>query len=94
MSEPRRNPSIEPTHLDSSEIEALLGISEKLGASRDLSETFEQIMEILASRFGMERGTLSLLDRDTKQLVIRVAHGLSEEEIKRGKYEIGEGIPG
>jgi len=94
MSEQQSGPSIESTHLDSLEIKALLGISEKLGASRDLSETFQQIMEILASRFGMERGTLTLLDRDTKQLVIRVAHGLSEEEMKRGKYRIGEGITG
>lgn len=78
----------------SREIEALLAISEKLGASRDLSETFEQIMEILASKFGMERGTLTLLDRRTKELVILVAHGLSEEEIRRGKYKIGEGITG
>jgi len=87
-------PSAEPAPFRSPEIEALLAISEKLGASRDLSETFEQIMDILASKFGMERGTLTLLDRDTKELMIRVAHGLSEEEIGRGKYKIGEGITG
>ena len=51
-------------------------------------------MEILASSFGMERGTLTLLEPDTKELMIRVAHGLSEDEIKRGKYKIGEGITG
>ena len=84
----------ESTRLKSLEIDALLAISEKLGASRDLTETFQQIMEILASRFGMKRGTLTLLDRNTKELMIRVAHGLSEEEMKRGKYKIGEGITG
>ena len=78
----------------SSEIEALLAISEKLGASHDLSETFQQIMAVLASRFGMERGTLTLLDPASKEFVIRVAHGLSEDEMKRGKYKIGEGITG
>jgi two-component system nitrogen regulation sensor histidine kinase GlnL len=87
------NPS-ESVRLDSPEIEALLTISEKLGASRDLSETFQQIMEILASRFGMQRGTLTLLDPSTKELMIRVAHGLTDEEIRRGKYKIGEGITG
>lgn len=80
--------------LNAPEIEALLAISGKLGASSDLSETFEQIMEILASRFGMKRGTLTLLDPSTKELIIRVAHGLSEDEIRRGKYKIGEGITG
>ncbi len=93
-SDPRIDSSTESAPLKLPEIEALLAISEKLGASRDLSETFGQIMEILASKFGMERGTLALLDRDTKQIMIRVAHGLSEEEISRGKYKIGEGITG
>ncbi|RJP67042.1 MAG: GAF domain-containing protein [Candidatus Abyssobacteria bacterium SURF_17] len=80
--------------LHSPEIEALLAIAETLGSSHNLSETFQQIMEILASRLGMERGTLTLLDPRTKELIIRVAHGLTEEEIKRGKYKIGEGITG
>lgn len=86
--------STDSAPLQSPEIEVLLAISAKLGASRDLTETFEQIMEILASKLGMERGTLTLLDRDTKQLGIHVAHGLSEEEIRRGIYKIGEGITG
>ena len=94
MNESQSSPSIAPLRVNSPEIEALLAISEKLGASRDLSETFGQIMEILASRFGMERGTLTLLDPDSKDLIIHVAHGLSEEEIRRGKYKIGEGITG
>ncbi len=93
-SDPPIDVSADSAPIESSEIEALLAISEKLGASRDLSETFGQIMEILASKFGMERGTLALLDSETKQIMIRVAHGLSEEEMKRGKYEIGEGITG
>ncbi|RJP17084.1 MAG: GAF domain-containing protein [Candidatus Abyssobacteria bacterium SURF_5] len=94
MTETRGNSSLESSRLRTPEIEALLAISEKLGASHDLSETFQQIMEILASRFGMERGTLTLLDPETKELIIRVAHGLTEEEMKRGKYKIGEGITG
>jgi PAS domain S-box-containing protein len=94
MNESTGTRSSELAHLTSPEIEALLAISEKLGASRELSETFQQIMEYLATRFGMERGTLTLLEADTKDLIIRVAHGLSEEEMKRGKYKIGEGITG
>jgi PAS domain S-box-containing protein len=94
MNEARSNNSIESERPDPPEIQALLAISEKVGASHDLTETFQQIMEILASRFGMERGTLTLLDPGTKELIIRVAHGLSEEEMKRGKYKIGEGITG
>jgi PAS domain S-box-containing protein len=94
MTQIHNGSSLEPARLKSPEIEALLAISEKLGASQELTETFQQIMEILSSRFGMERGTLSLLDPETKELIVRVAHGLTEDEIKRGKYKIGEGITG
>jgi len=94
MIDSQNSSSPETDRLSSPEIAALLTISEKLGASHDLSETFQQIMDILASRFGMERGTLTLLDPGTKELKISVAHGLTQDEIKRGKYKIGEGITG
>ena len=43
---------------------------------------------------GMSRGTLTLLDLETKQLYIEFAHGLTPEERSRGIYRIGEGITG
>ncbi len=43
---------------------------------------------------GMTRGTLTLLNRQTGQILIEAAHGLSPEQVRRGKYRLGEGVTG
>jgi len=42
----------------------------------------------------MQRGCVFLLEPGTHKMRIVAAHGLTEDEIKRGKYSIGEGIVG
>lgn len=42
----------------------------------------------------MRRDTTTLLDRETGELRIKVACGLTPEQIARGRYKIGEGIVG
>ncbi len=76
------------------ELSTLYEISRRLGSSVDPKVTLSSILEILSTSMGMSRGTLSLLDPETKQLYIEFAHGLTPEEIKRGIYRIGEGITG
>lgn len=76
------------------ELSALYEIAKKLGASLQPAKTLGSVLGILAEKMGMQRGTLSLLDPETKKLSIEFAHGLSEEERKRGIYDIGEGITG
>jgi hypothetical protein len=44
----------------------------------------EAVLDILNSRMGMERGTLTLIDVDSHELVIEVAHGLTREEMRKG----------
>lgn len=51
-------------------------------------------MDQLSAAFGMERGTLALVDPQTLAVRIRVAHGLDEEAVARGYYAIGEGVTG
>lgn len=51
-------------------------------------------MRILAEQLGIERGRLVVLDDVTGQLRIEAAHGLRPEEIRRGIYNIGEGVTG
>jgi Nif-specific regulatory protein len=43
---------------------------------------------------GMGRGTLALLNRDTGEISIEVAHGLSASQQQRGRYRPGEGVTG
>jgi Nif-specific regulatory protein len=76
------------------ELTALYEISKALAWSLDLKSTSSKIMEILSSVLGMRRGTLTLLHPETGELVIETAHGLSQEEITRGRYKPGEGITG
>ena len=76
------------------ELTALYEISKTLASSLDLKETSGKILEILAKELSMRRGTLTLLDPETRELVIHTAHGLTTEEMARGRFKIGEGVTG
>ncbi|HXN07581.1 MAG TPA: nif-specific transcriptional activator NifA [Nitrospiria bacterium] len=76
------------------ELTALYEISKALVWSMNLKSTASKILEILSSVLGMRRGTLTLLHPETGELVIETAHGLTPEEIQKGRYKTGEGITG
>ena len=76
------------------ELAALLEVSKAVSSSLDLKAVMQNILSILHKHLGMERGTIALLDPQTKELSIEVACGLDLNEIKRGRYKIGEGITG
>ncbi|PIQ87380.1 MAG: nif-specific transcriptional activator NifA [Candidatus Omnitrophica bacterium CG11_big_fil_rev_8_21_14_0_20_45_26] len=76
------------------ELSALNEISKAFSSSLDLEKMIGKVMDILHSHFGMERGTLTLLDPETNELVIEVAQGLDPEVEERVRYKIGEGITG
>ncbi len=76
------------------EMRTLYEISTAINSSVDLEATMTKVLSILHKRMGMERGTLTLLDSRTKELMIEVAHGLGKDEIERGRYRVGEGITG
>ena len=76
------------------ELSVLYDISQLLISHFETKEVLRSILDILHSKMGMERGTFTLIDSDSHELVIDVAHGLTEEEIDRGHYQIGEGVTG
>ncbi len=76
------------------ELSAILSVSQVLTSSFDLEENLYRAMETLAKHLEMQRGCVFLLDPFNNQLRIVAAYGLTSEEIKRGKYRIGEGIVG
>lgn len=82
------------TALQMKELTALTEISRAISSSLDLEAVMQDVLNILHRHLGMERGTLTLLDPETNELAIEVACGLDLEEIKRGRYKIGEGITG
>ncbi len=74
------------------EITALYEISKLLGSSLNLKSNLRGVMKVLSEYLDMKRGTVAL--RSNNELTILAAHGMSEEEIKRGRYKLGEGIIG
>src|SRR5580658_1585271 len=76
------------------ELTVLYEISQALASNLDLSTVSNQVLEILAKKLEMNRGTITILDEKTGHLSIEAAHGLTKEEIARGKYKIGEGVTG
>jgi len=75
-------------------LSALLEVSKVLNSSFNLEKNLSRTMRVLGEFLEMERGSVFLLDQNTKELKIVAAHGLTKEQIDRGKYKIGEGIVG
>ena len=75
-------------------LSALLEVSKVLSSSFDLEKNLSRTMRVIGEFLEMERGSVFLFDPSSKQLKIVAAHGLTKEQIDRGKYKIGEGIVG
>lgn len=76
------------------ELSLLFEISQILTRSMDLSQVLEPVLRSMAERLEMLRGTITLLNRETGEIYIEEAFGLSEIQRERGRYRIGEGITG
>jgi Nif-specific regulatory protein len=73
----------------------LLAIARDVDALTSLKDVFEAAMRLLAERFGMVRGMLVLFGQDgPDRLSIHSAYNLTDEEISRGVYRVGEGVIG
>ena len=76
------------------ELTLLFDISISLNKSKNVKDVLYQILEMMAKYIGMERGTITLLNKGSLEINIEEAYGLSTQEIARGKYKVGEGIIG
>lgn len=75
-------------------LSAFLEVSRVLNSSFELEKNLSRTMRVLGDFLEMERGSVFLLDDNANELKIVAAHGLTKEQIERGKYRIGEGIVG
>jgi Nif-specific regulatory protein len=76
------------------ELSALYEVAKTLGSSLDVKETSQKAFLILHKLLGLNRGTLVLRDADGSGYSIWAAYGLSDSEIERGRYKVGEGVTG
>jgi Nif-specific regulatory protein len=91
---PSSNPLLLSSERKVKELTVLYEISQLLGATLNGEVDFADILDIFHSNLGMNRGTITLLNAVTGQLEIRAAHGMTGEEVERGRYRVGEGITG
>ncbi len=76
------------------ELSALYEVAKTLGSSLDVKETSQKAFEVLHNLLDLNRGTLVLKSLDGDDFSIWAAYGLSDDEISRGRYKVGEGVTG
>ena len=76
------------------ELSLLFNISRALSQSMELKDVVGPVLEVMAEHLGMLRGTLTILNRETGEISIEDAYGLSAGERAKGRYKVGEGITG
>ncbi|UCD36464.1 MAG: sigma 54-interacting transcriptional regulator [Nitrospiraceae bacterium] len=76
------------------ELTAILKVSRVLTSSFDLENNLMSVMATLGRLLEMQRGCVFLLEPLSGELRIVAAHGLTKQNIEKGKYRIGEGIVG
>jgi Nif-specific regulatory protein len=92
---PRRTrPAPPPPDRHQREIDLLGEISRLLDHSLDLRNMAGPILEALSVQIGMRHATLTLLNRQTGEILIEASHGLSTQQAQRGRYRLGEGVTG
>jgi Nif-specific regulatory protein len=76
------------------ELTLLFEISQTLDRTLDLREAVGPVLQAMARYAGMVRGTIALLNRETGEIFIEAAYGLSTSQQERGRYKLGEGVTG
>ncbi len=80
--------------LETGSLACLFEITQAIDKPSSLKSGLQKILSILANCMGMNRGTITILNPDTRELQIEIAHGLTAEARRRGRYKLGEGITG
>ncbi len=76
------------------EIACLYEITKAIHSTLDLRRALYKVLDLLSEMLGMKRGSITLLDLQTSEIHIEVAHGLSHSARTRGRYKLGEGVTG
>jgi Nif-specific regulatory protein len=76
------------------ELRLLFEIAQALNRNPELSEVLRPVLERMAQFMGLIRATVTILNRESGSIQIDMASGLSNEELERGHYRLGEGITG
>ncbi len=75
-------------------VACLYEITTAIHVTFDLRQSLHKVLDLLWQYLGMDRSSITLLNPDTSEIHIEVAHGISEREKTKGRYKLGEGITG
>ena len=76
------------------ELSLLFELSQVLDQSMDLNLVIQPVLRTIADRLNFHRAAVTLLNRQTEEIIIEAAVGLSQSQQERGRYRLGEGITG
>jgi Nif-specific regulatory protein len=76
------------------ELSLLFDISSRMIRGGEINVLLRAVLELTCQYIGAQSGFLTIINRDKNKLSIEVAYGLSESQISRGQYLIGEGVVG
>ncbi|WP_076791273.1 sigma 54-interacting transcriptional regulator [Chlorobium sp. KB01] len=79
---------------DHSSISLLAEVSRTITNENDINKVLRLVLFIMSEHMDMLRGMITILNRETGEIVINESFGLTTEEKERGRYRIGEGIIG
>ena len=65
-----------------------------IGKSLDLSVSIGAVLKLLAERLQLKKGRVIQVDTSSNKLRITYSYGLSDQEIAKGVYAVGEGVTG
>ena len=76
------------------ELELLYRVGQILDENMDMRNVLRPVMNTLGEYMGFKHATVTLYNRQTGEISIELATGLSPLQTKKGRYKVGEGITG
>ncbi|MCP4020863.1 MAG: GAF domain-containing protein [Desulfobacteraceae bacterium] len=76
------------------EISLLYEISEALNQHMDMKKSLFKVLSVLSESLNLVRGIIFLINSETGEIRIEIAHGISKKTTQNVKYLPGEGIIG
>ncbi|MBN2419506.1 MAG: sigma 54-interacting transcriptional regulator, partial [Deltaproteobacteria bacterium] len=76
------------------EVECLYEVTKAMHGTLDLRKALYKVLDLLEEYLGMNRGSISLLNQETGEIHVEVAHGISSSAKTKGRYKLGEGVTG
>ena len=79
---------------EANELRLLFEVTQALDGAEELTDHLGQVLALTARYTGMMRGTITLVEPESSEIVVEASYGLNKEEMSRARYKLGEGITG